>query len=142
MNKLSNHNETHNVYYPLLKTMVEELNKQGLSFAIEDLLTGSRKPELVCARAAISIAFRQIGHSFTTIGSILKRDYSSIIHVCKYKRKQGRDKNFDKYLDALYKVVYSEEYVMEQITWHYLEIERLRTELIESQQDKNPHTPL
>lgn len=50
-------------------------------FTENEILSPRRRPEIVDARQAIAICLRYKGHSFPAIGSVMKRDHTSILHL-------------------------------------------------------------
>jgi len=57
--------------------------KRLFGHSFEKLLSPSRRQELVDARQYFSLKLRDKGYSYLTIGKIMKRDHTTIMHLVK-----------------------------------------------------------
>lgn len=71
------------------------LERFNLKFLIEELISKNRDSYLVFMRALIVLILTKRGFKCQTIGAIINRDHSTVLHLKKYERSQGKYHKYD-----------------------------------------------
>lgn len=74
----------------ILAQLITPMETLGIECGMHEVLSLSRRCDIVFARAVVAMWLRNSGYTFTQIGYILNRDHAAIINMLKWEaKKQG-----------------------------------------------------
>lgn len=111
---------------PILEEACGYVRSLGIKVATNEILSKSRREDVVLTRALVCYVLREKGYSFGRIGGILNKDHATIIHTLGgYPFSRGAQKlGFKKYRRKLQTALNTTATVAE-IQYHTEQLSRL-----------------
>lgn len=118
--------ETKEIQITELECCKKILSNFNITFNIKDILSKSRKAELVYIRALIVVILREKEYSYSKCGAIINRDHATAIHLLKYDGPQGLEsKTYTNQVKEI-KSIMKQGNIEYKIAYHLKELERLK----------------